>query len=71
MQFQFCYRPPNKHLSTHEQKDMSQQTATSGALSPDEIESLVRDWFRTYSEKDFDAHNALIHPKAVVVYPGH
>jgi ketosteroid isomerase-like protein len=36
---------------------------------PGEVEDIVREWFRTYSEKDFDAHNALIHPEAVVVYP--
>ena len=35
----------------------------------DDVERIVREWFRTYSEKDFDAHNALIHPDAVVVYP--
>src|ERR1700754_2633318 len=34
-----------------------------------EVERIVREWFRTYSDKEFDAHNALIHPDAVVVYP--
>jgi ketosteroid isomerase-like protein len=38
-------------------------------LEPSAIEAIVRDWFRFYSEKDFEAHNALIHPDAVVVYP--
>ena len=37
--------------------------------SESEIESLVKEWFRSYSEKDFEAHNALIHPDCVVVYP--
>jgi ketosteroid isomerase-like protein len=36
---------------------------------PSEIEAIVQEWFRSYSDKDFDAHNALIHPDAVVVYP--
>ena len=34
-----------------------------------DIEALVRGWVQSYSDKDFDAHNALIHPDAVVVYP--
>ena len=34
-----------------------------------EVESIVREWFRTSSDEDFDAHNALIHPDDVVVYP--
>src|ERR1700733_5404668 len=38
-------------------------------LEPDEVETIIRNWFRTYSEKDFDAHNAMIHPDVVVVYP--
>jgi ketosteroid isomerase-like protein len=42
--------------------------STSEAIVTD-IEKLVRDWIRLYSEKDFDAHNALIHPDAVVMYP--
>ena len=29
----------------------------------------MREWFRSYAEKDFATHNALIHPDAVVVYP--
>jgi ketosteroid isomerase-like protein len=36
---------------------------------PSEVENIVRKWFRAYSEKDFETHNALIHPDAVVVYP--
>lgn len=38
-------------------------------MDPSEVEAIVRRWFRTYSEKDFEAHNALIHPDVVVVYP--
>ncbi|HEY1831643.1 MAG TPA: nuclear transport factor 2 family protein [Acidimicrobiales bacterium] len=48
---------------------MSLDTPTKGAYEPGEVEVIVREWFRTYSEKDFDAHNALIHPEVVVVYP--
>jgi len=44
-------------------------TAKESVLEPGEVEAIVRTWFRTYSEKDFDAHNALIHPDCVVVYP--
>jgi len=43
--------------------------AAPDETEPAEVESIVREWFRTYSEKDFDAHNALIHPDVVVVYP--
>lgn len=35
----------------------------------DDVEAIVREWFRTYSDKEFEAHNALIHPDVVVVYP--
>jgi ketosteroid isomerase-like protein len=48
---------------------MKQKTADTGVNETSEVEDIVREWFRTYSEKDFDAHNALIHPDAVVVYP--
>lgn len=48
---------------------MKQKTAATGVNETSEVEDIVREWFRTYSEKDFDAHNALIHPDAVVVYP--
>jgi ketosteroid isomerase-like protein len=48
---------------------MTQTTLDESIYGPSEIEAIVREWFRTYSEKDFDAHNALIHPDAVVVYP--
>jgi ketosteroid isomerase-like protein len=44
------------------------QVETSQDESSD-VEGIVREWFRTYSEKDFERHNALIHPEAVVVYP--
>jgi ketosteroid isomerase-like protein len=48
---------------------MTQKSPDESVYEPAEVESIVREWFRTYSEKDFDAHNALIHPDAVVVYP--
>ena len=48
---------------------MTQQALKESVYEPSEVEAIVREWFRTYSEKDFDAHNALIHPDAVVVYP--
>jgi ketosteroid isomerase-like protein len=45
-------------------------TATSGeGSSSTDIEALVRAWIGYYGDKDFDAHNALIHPDAVVRYP--
>ena len=45
------------------------QKSLKSVLEPSEVEAIIRDWFRTYSEKDFAAHNALIHPDCVVVYP--
>ncbi len=39
------------------------------AQESDDVEIIVREWFRSYAEKDFATHNALIHPDAVVVYP--
>ena len=48
---------------------MVQKAAKTSVLKPDEVETIVRDWFRYYSEKNFDAHNALIHPDAIVSYP--
>ena len=48
---------------------MTQQALNESVYEPSEVEDIVREWFRTYSEKDFDAHNALIHPDAIVVYP--
>src|ERR1700683_3668689 len=48
---------------------MTQKTDPESVYEPSEVEAIVREWFRTYSEKDFDAHNALIHPDVVVVYP--
>ena len=48
---------------------MTEQALNESVYEPSEVEDIVREWFRTYSEKDFDAHNALIHPDAVVVYP--
>jgi ketosteroid isomerase-like protein len=48
---------------------MSQKAVHETVYEPSEVEAIVREWFRTYSEKDFDGHNALIHPDVVVVYP--
>jgi ketosteroid isomerase-like protein len=48
---------------------MTPKTPKKSVYEPIEVEAIVREWFRTYSEKDFDAHNALIHPDVVVVYP--
>jgi ketosteroid isomerase-like protein len=48
---------------------MPKSASTTNVHEPSEIEALVREWFRAYSEKDFDTHNAMIHPDAVVVYP--
>jgi ketosteroid isomerase-like protein len=48
---------------------MNQTAPNEASYEPSEVEHIVREWFRTYSDKDFDAHNALIHPDAVVVYP--
>jgi ketosteroid isomerase-like protein len=48
---------------------MTQNTATDSVSDRAEIEKIVREWFRSYSEKDFEAHNALIHDDAVVIYP--
>jgi ketosteroid isomerase-like protein len=46
------------------------EPSSAGADSPStDIGKLVREWLDFYSNKDFDAHNALIHPDAVVVYP--
>ena len=48
---------------------MTEQALDESVYEPSEVEDIVREWFRTYSEKDFDAHNALIYPDAVVIYP--
>jgi ketosteroid isomerase-like protein len=48
---------------------VTQSSARESGYNPSDVEAIVREWFRTYSEKDFDAHNALIHPDVVVVYP--
>jgi ketosteroid isomerase-like protein len=48
---------------------MTKKALHESVYEPSEVESIVREWFRTYSEKDFDSHNALIHPDVVVVYP--
>jgi ketosteroid isomerase-like protein len=45
---------------------LSTETATAATT---DVETIVRDWLRFYSEKNFEAHNALIHPDAVVMYP--
>lgn len=39
------------------------------SADPSDVEAVVREWFRSYADKDFATHNALIHPDAVVVYP--
>jgi ketosteroid isomerase-like protein len=44
-------------------------TSETQALPTTDIEALVRSWIGMYGDKDFDGHNALIHPDAVVVYP--
>jgi ketosteroid isomerase-like protein len=48
---------------------MSQKSVKKSVLEPSEVEAIVREWFRTYSVKNFEAHNALIHPDCNVVYP--
>jgi ketosteroid isomerase-like protein len=48
---------------------MTQPAPRTSQYEPEEVEAIVRTWFRSYSEKDFETHNALIHPDAVVVYP--
>lgn len=48
---------------------MTDKSLEENPYEPSEVEAIVREWFRTYSEKDFEAHNALIHPDVVVVYP--
>jgi ketosteroid isomerase-like protein len=48
---------------------MTKAAPNETVYAPSEVETIVREWFRAYSEKDFEAHNALIHPDAVVVYP--
>ena len=45
------------------------QVAQGEILPAAEVESLVRKWFKSYSDKDFETHNAMIHPDVVVVYP--
>ena len=37
---------------------MNQKAAEESVYEPSDVESSVREWFRTYSEKDFDSHNA-------------
>ena len=48
---------------------MNQKAPEKSVYAPSEVEDIVREWFRSYSDKDFDVHNASIHPDAVVVYP--
>jgi ketosteroid isomerase-like protein len=52
-----------------EGETVTQSSTRESGYDPSDVEAIVREWFRTYSEKDFDAHNALIHPDVVVVYP--
>lgn len=42
---------------------------SDNSIKTKEIEAMVREWFQTYSDKDFESHNKLIHPDVVVVYP--
>lgn len=44
------------------------ETATD-TLEPAEVEAIVRTWIDSYSAKDFETHNDLIHPDVEVVYP--
>ncbi len=55
--------------SALKEKLYNRKAPDKSVSDPSEVEAIVREWFRTYSEKDFEAHNALIHPDAVVVYP--
>jgi len=48
---------------------MTSDISNTSRYAPDEVEAIVRKWFDSYSDKDFETHNALIHPDAVVVYP--
>jgi len=48
---------------------MPQGITETSRHEPGEVEAIVREWFRSYSEKDFETHNGMIHPDAVVVYP--
>jgi ketosteroid isomerase-like protein len=48
---------------------MTPTPADPPAPEPDDVETIVREWFLAYAEKDFATHNALIHPDAIVVYP--
>ncbi|MCU1401457.1 MAG: SnoaL-like domain [Acidimicrobiales bacterium] len=61
-------------MSTPEAADneetlMTQESSKPSRYEPHEVDAIVRRWFDSYSEKDFETHNALIHPDAVVVYP--
>jgi ketosteroid isomerase-like protein len=58
-------RSPNKWQGAA----VVQKTHNESAHETAEVEAIVREWFRSYSDKDFDTHNGLIHPDAVVVYP--
>lgn len=48
---------------------MIQPAAKQSRYEPAEVEAIVRKWFQSYSDKDFETHNNLIHPDVVVVYP--
>ena len=45
------------------------QGSEASQYESNEVEAIVRKWFRSYSDKAFETHNGLIHPDAVVVYP--
>ena len=54
-------RYSNRILSANtvdeEGRDVAQSTPRT--MEKAEIEGLVQEWFRSYSEKDFEAHNAM------------
>ncbi len=48
---------------------MSSEQLSAPELNSTEMEALIRSWFQSYSDKEFERHNAMIHPDAVVSYP--
>lgn len=48
---------------------MSTEAAPNAATTPEENKALVREWFRLYEVKQIEAHNAMIHPEAIAIYP--
>ena len=43
--------------------------ATQPATTEAQNKALVREWFRLYEVKEIAAHNAMVHPDAVAIYP--